>query len=165
MQSSIQVLHCLKATFDWERFTFSIFYRHRAAVHCVLPGNLRPLWKAVHLGCEVVRDGERCAAGLSNYSGHFGAPHDGWRTPGWKQADTRKDLSLCEADARYAWFATPFSSSAHTSASHWQTRNGFVHQGKVFFPVENVTCVVLHCKANWVWLGWSVSVLIAILDL
>lgn len=92
----------------WRTVCVCVFshFRHRATVHRVLPGNMWPLRQTVHMGREVVGDGQTCAGSVSNYSGHFGASHDGWGTPCWKQANTRADLSLCKTHARCVWFIT-----------------------------------------------------------
>lgn len=80
--------------------SLSSCFRHGAAVHCGLSGNMWPLWKAVHMGREVVGDGQECTGCLSDNPGHFGSSHDSRRTSQWKQTDSREDFSLCQTPAR-----------------------------------------------------------------
>lgn len=77
-------------------------FRHRAPLHCILPGDMWPLWEAVHVGHQVLSDGEEGSGCFPGDPGRSWTSHDSWGTPRWEQADTGEDFSLCQTPARYS---------------------------------------------------------------
>lgn len=80
--------------------SLSSHFRHGAAVHGGLSGNMWPLSKAVHVGREVAGDGQECTGGLSDNQGHFGASHDGRGTSQREYTDPGEDFPLCQTPSR-----------------------------------------------------------------
>lgn len=76
--------------------------RHGAPVHPVLPADLPALWEAVHLGRQVLRDGEEGAGRRAGHPGRAGAPHERRGAAVREQEHPGADLPLRPAPARWA---------------------------------------------------------------